>query len=125
MSRSVLHSQTSEVNPNPEKRDCSFTSGPTLDRQTPNEDKAATIEHLIEQGVKPRTEGGKREVVSTQRGQIRSRVCSFRQLPGCAFNFADFRFGKMFYPIRATHQVLTKPGRAIANLRRQCVKHLR
>ena len=44
----VLHPQAAKMNPNPEKRDCRFVSGPTLDWQSLDQHEAATAEHLFQ-----------------------------------------------------------------------------
>lgn len=46
--RRILHSQCSEVNPDPEKCNCRFASGPSLDRQSANDHEPSAIQHLVQ-----------------------------------------------------------------------------
>jgi hypothetical protein len=77
MSGGILHLQVAEVHADREEGNRSFSSGPTLDRQTLYQDKPTPIQYLIQHLPQPRPERRKRNVRRRESRELNPRSFEF------------------------------------------------
>src|SRR5262245_54842789 len=109
----ILHPQVAELRANYEKRNLRLPLGPTLNRQTFDQNKPTPIEHLVEYLLQVRSESGR---LLSEFGNVVARLLQFLD---CILDLANLELAQLLDPITLLCEISPIPCRAIRNLRRQ------